>query len=93
MFNNIPNVFLLNSFYSATTCESHGFKSYVYNSNYASGFFQPEEFRHNYISRSTAQGLCDPWVDLRMDNDFLPKIGSAQRTSTRGTHSLERTKE
>lgn len=53
----------------------------------------PEEFRHNYISRNTAQGLCDPWVDLRMDHDILPKIGSAQRTSTRGTYSLERSKE
>jgi hypothetical protein len=39
------------------------------------------------------EGLCDPWVDLRMDHDILPKIGSAQRTSTRGTYSLERSKE
>ncbi|XP_071143056.1 protein starmaker-like isoform X6 [Mytilus edulis] len=54
----------------------------------------PEEFRHSYVSRSTAVGLCDPWVDLEMDNTILPKIGSAQRTSTRGTtHSPERTKE
>lgn len=44
----------------------------------------PEEFRHSYVSRSTAIGLCDPWVDLEMDNTILPKIGSAQRTSTRG---------
>ena len=55
--------------------------------------FQPEEFRHNYISRNTAQGLCDPWVDLRMDKQFFPKIGSAQRTSTSGIYSLERPKE
>lgn len=47
-------------------------------------YFQPEEFRHSYVSRSTAQGLCDPWVDLEMDNTILPKIGSAQRTSTGG---------
>ena len=44
----------------------------------------PEEFRHSYVSRSTAIGLCDPWIDLQMDHTILPKIGSAQRTSTRG---------
>jgi hypothetical protein len=60
------------------------------------GFFSKKNILIRNVAennRNTAQDLCDPWVDLRMDNDFLPKIGSAQRTSTRGTYSLERTKE
>lgn len=36
----------------------------------------PEEVRHGYVSRSTAVGLCDPWVDHRMDIELLPKIES-----------------
>lgn len=33
-----------------------------------------------HTSRRTAQGLCDPWVDLCMDKDVLPAI-SPQHTT------------
>ncbi|KAK7502929.1 hypothetical protein BaRGS_00005878, partial [Batillaria attramentaria] len=40
----------------------------------------PEEQFHAYSSRSTAIGLCDPWVDLRMDQELLPSISSRPTT-------------
>ncbi|KAK2156740.1 hypothetical protein LSH36_206g02062 [Paralvinella palmiformis] len=36
----------------------------------------PEQIRHGYVSRQTALDLCDPWVDLQMDIELLPKIDS-----------------
>ena len=38
--------------------------------------WQPEQVRHGYTSRQTAIGLCDPWVDLEMDVELLPRIES-----------------
>jgi len=43
---------------------------------------KPEDVRHSYVSRSTALGLTDPWVDYNMDVTILPKIDT--RTSARG---------
>nr|KAG5710896.1 hypothetical protein BaRGS_027047 [Batillaria attramentaria] len=58
----------------------------------------PEEQFHAYSSRSTAIGLCDPWVDLRMDQELLPSISSRPttrhdttgRSSKRGGHHKEK---
>ncbi|XP_012942745.2 uncharacterized protein LOC106012931 [Aplysia californica] len=36
----------------------------------------PEEMQHGHTSRRTAQGLTDPWLDLRMDRDLLPQVAS-----------------
>lgn len=44
----------------------------------------PEHMRHGYVSRNTAVGLCDPWVDHRMDNELLPKIGAKTPRSEDG---------
>jgi hypothetical protein len=79
MFNNITNIFLL-FFFTVRPHVNHVVSKVMCLHSNCTYVFQPEEFRHNYISRNTAQGLCDPWVDLRMDHDILPKIGSAQRT-------------
>ncbi|XP_060085735.1 myosin-10-like [Ylistrum balloti] len=35
---------------------------------------QGDDFHQGYTTRSTAIGLCDPWVDLRMDQSILPKL-------------------
>ena len=39
-------------------------------------YSQPDQIRHGYVSRQTALDLCDPWVDLQMDIELLPKIES-----------------
>ncbi|XP_064596635.1 dentin sialophosphoprotein-like [Liolophura sinensis] len=52
--------------------------------------YLPDEVRHNYVSRSTAGGLTDPWEDLRMDRTVLPRIESRPVTrsdSKRGKRS------
>lgn len=53
----------------------------------------PEEQFQSYSSRSTAIGLCDPWIDLRMDHELLPQISARPFTrhntaghSKRGSH-------
>lgn len=54
----------------------------------------PDEQSQSYSSRSTAIGLCDPWVDLRMDHELLPQISArpftrhntAGHSSKRGSH-------
>ncbi|XP_033726899.1 uncharacterized protein LOC117316433 isoform X7 [Pecten maximus] len=35
---------------------------------------QGDDFHQGYTTRSTAIGLCDPWIDLRMDKNILPKL-------------------
>lgn len=35
---------------------------------------QGDDFHQGYTTRSTAIGLCDPWIDLRMDKNVLPKL-------------------
>ncbi|XP_021377604.1 glutamic acid-rich protein-like isoform X1 [Mizuhopecten yessoensis] len=35
---------------------------------------QGDDFHQGYTTRSTAIGLCDPWIDLRMDQSILPKL-------------------
>lgn len=44
---------------------------------------QDENFYQGYSTRSTAIGLCDPWVDLKMDKGLgrrpLPKIGTKEQ--------------
>ena len=34
---------------------------------------QPETVRHEFATRRTATGLCDPWVDHNMDVELDPK--------------------
>ncbi|XP_076437611.1 uncharacterized protein LOC143276841 [Babylonia areolata] len=46
--------------------------------------------RYTCSSRSTAQGLTDPWVDLRMDTQILPHISS--RPTTRSDTKSRRSK-
>ncbi|XP_076456416.1 uncharacterized protein LOC143290787 [Babylonia areolata] len=36
-----------------------------------------------FSTRNTAQGLTDPWIDLRMDREILPKIPTSSRPATR----------
>lgn len=43
----------------------------------------PEEVQHGFVQRNTATALCDPWVDLAMDVNVLPKIESRAITTPR----------
>ncbi|XP_046350947.2 spore wall protein 2-like isoform X2 [Haliotis rufescens] len=43
----------------------------------------PEEVQHRFVSRKTAIGLCDPWVDYSMDTKFLPRISTSARAVNR----------
>jgi len=35
---------------------------------------QSDDKGRGYVSRNTAIGLCDPWVDLQMDREILPRL-------------------
>ncbi|XP_070209070.1 neurofilament heavy polypeptide-like isoform X2 [Littorina saxatilis] len=50
---------------------------------------ESEQF-FTFSSRNTAQGLTDPWTDLRMDQEILPQISS--RPNTRSEPKLRRKK-
>ncbi|XP_046564224.1 uncharacterized protein LOC124273057 isoform X2 [Haliotis rubra] len=49
----------------------------------------PEEVQHRFVSRKTAIGLCDPWVDYNMDTKFLPRISTSARGVSR-YHDMEK---
>ncbi|XP_067667859.1 dentin sialophosphoprotein-like [Haliotis asinina] len=46
----------------------------------------PEEVQHRFVSRKTAIGLCDPWVDYSMDTQFLPRISSSSSSRAVNRH-------
>nr|XP_011440708.2 myb-like protein V isoform X3 [Crassostrea gigas] len=40
-----------------------------------------EDPQPGYVSRNTAIGLCDPWTDLRMDRELLPRLETPSKKS------------
>lgn len=40
-----------------------------------------EDPQPGYVSRNTAIGLCDPWTDLRMDRELLPRLETPTKKS------------
>lgn len=42
---------------------------------------QAEDPQPGYVSRNTAIGLCDPWTDLRMDRELLPRLETPSKKS------------
>lgn len=45
------------------------------------GKLYAEDPQPGYVSRNTAIGLCDPWTDLRMDRELLPRLETPSKKS------------
>ncbi|XP_062569058.1 uncharacterized protein DDB_G0286299-like isoform X4 [Saccostrea cucullata] len=45
------------------------------------GKLYAEDPQPGYVSRNTAIGLCDPWTDLRMDRELLPRLETPTKKS------------
>ncbi|XP_061177772.1 DNA ligase 1-like [Saccostrea echinata] len=45
------------------------------------GKLYAEDPTPGYVSRNTAIGLCDPWTDLRMDRELLPRLETPTKKS------------
>ncbi|XP_048728415.2 protein starmaker-like isoform X4 [Ostrea edulis] len=57
------------------------------------GKLYAEDPQHGYVSRNTAIGLCDPWTDLRMDRELLPRLETPSRKSrTKGMQKDQKQK-
>ncbi|XP_022334743.2 uncharacterized protein LOC111131466 isoform X4 [Crassostrea virginica] len=52
-----------------------------------------EDPQPGYVSRNTAIGLCDPWTDLRMDRELLPRLETPSKKSrAKGAQNAKRGK-
>lgn len=52
-----------------------------------------DEQPHGFITRNTAQGLCDPWIALRMDKEILPKLETSSKNPSTASSSKSHKKQ